>query len=704
MASTVTGRIALIVHPTRAAAKQLAEQASTWWEGHGYQVVEVTPVDGAVVPEVANGDLEFAVSLGGDGTMLRTVQLTVGRGVPVLGVNLGNMGYLTAGRAGRDGGGVRADARRRLRGRGAHGPRRRGAHRQRPVVRPLLALNEAALEKTGPGHTIRVGVAIAGRPFLTYAVDGILVATPTGSTAYNLSARGPVVSPHLHAMVLHPGVAAHALRPLPRAGARREVGLQLLDDRPAALVVDGATVDPVGRETPWRSRLPTRPARVVSFGPRDFHADLRDEFGLTDRLAAPCCRAARPRTWGSSPTSTSCFGPGMTALTGETGAGKTLVVEALELLLGGRADPRWCAPARTRRSSRAVLVSGRAVAEDGSGDDDGVGLASDGPDGDPVGTGDPRTWRWCSRAPFAQRALAGLRRRSHGAAQRCWRRPAATSSTSTASTPTSPCCARRHSAPRSTVRRGRPRHRSSGAAAHRRARRAHRRARRRRGAPGRVSWTSPLPARRDRRGRITSPDEDEQLAAEEAPLANAAALRDAVEARARTARGRAGRPERSTSSGGGRGAGAPRGPLRARGPPALRGRPSSRTWPPSCGWRPSASRRTPSASRRSASRRQLLRDLGRKYGDHLADVLAFASATQAQLADLEAGDEVTRGAGGRARARAAELAAAEERSVTQRRAAAPALAREVEAHLHELALACRPPRGASVTRPGSGTK
>ncbi len=283
MASTVTGRIALIVHPTRAAAKQLAEQASTWWEGHGYQVVEVTPVDGAVVPEVANGDLAFAVSLGGDGTMLRTVQLTVGRGVPVLGVNLGNLGFLTQ----VEPAGMEGAFERLLAGDYEVEERmtldiavRTGGGRS---SRPLLALNEAALEKTGPGHTIRVGVSIDHRPFLTYAVDGILVASPTGSTAYNFSARGPILSPHLRAMVLTP-VSPHMLFDRSLVLEPDEsIDLQLLDDRPAALVVDGSTVAMLEAGDTVEVSAGPRPARVVCFGRRDFHAVLRAKFGLTDR-------------------------------------------------------------------------------------------------------------------------------------------------------------------------------------------------------------------------------------------------------------------------------------------------------------------------------------------------------------------------------------------------------------------------------------
>src|SRR5208282_2112117 len=104
------------------------------------------------------------------------------------------------------------------------------------------ALNDAIVERTAPGHTIHVAVEIAGRPFLTYVADGILVSTPTGSTAHNLSARGPVVSPLLQAMVLTP-VAPHMLfdRSLVLEPAE-EVRLTLVDDRAAAAVIDGSRV------------------------------------------------------------------------------------------------------------------------------------------------------------------------------------------------------------------------------------------------------------------------------------------------------------------------------------------------------------------------------------------------------------------------------------------------------------------------------
>ena len=145
------------------------------------------------------------------------------------------------------------------------------------------ALNEATVEKTVPGHTVRVATLIDGRPFVTYAADGLLVSTPTGSTAYNLSARGPVLSPRLRAIVVTP-VSPHMLfdRPLVLDPMER-LRLEVLEPRPAVLVVDGVTVSTLEPGATVDCREGDQPARLVTFGTRDFHAILRAKFHLADR-------------------------------------------------------------------------------------------------------------------------------------------------------------------------------------------------------------------------------------------------------------------------------------------------------------------------------------------------------------------------------------------------------------------------------------
>lgn len=268
--------ILLVVHPERPAAWELAKTAKKWWQDHGREVIDVRQA-GPGVPFAGADKLEFAVSLGGDGTMLRTVELVLAAGVPVLGVNLGRMGYLTA----VEPSGIEQAFDKMLAGeylveeRMALDVELTGSAPGR-----FTALNDAIVERTGPGHTIRVAVEIAGRPFLTYAADGILVSTPTGSTAHNLSARGPVVSPRLQAMVLTP-VAPHMLfdRSLVLEPTE-EIRLTLIDDRAAAAVIDGSRVIQLQAGDSVLCRPAAEPARLVSFGARDFHFALRHRFGL----------------------------------------------------------------------------------------------------------------------------------------------------------------------------------------------------------------------------------------------------------------------------------------------------------------------------------------------------------------------------------------------------------------------------------------
>ncbi|MGH9058101.1 MAG: NAD(+)/NADH kinase, partial [Acidimicrobiales bacterium] len=201
---------AFVVHNQRSEAAALAEQAATWLRARGHRA-ELPGPDGKI-PDVDGADL--AVSLGGDGTMLRTVEAVHGRGTPVLGVNLGHLGYLTE----VEPAGLCPALSRFLAGdyvveermtldvslTGEAGRPRSGA------TRTHLALNEAVVQKSSSGHTIRLALRIAGKPFITYAADGLIVATPTGSTAYNLSSRGPIASPHLRALIVTP-VSPHML-------------------------------------------------------------------------------------------------------------------------------------------------------------------------------------------------------------------------------------------------------------------------------------------------------------------------------------------------------------------------------------------------------------------------------------------------------------------------------------------------------------
>jgi NAD+ kinase len=273
------GLIAFYANPERPEAKVLADRAGSWLTAHGHESLAALQADGSVVVDGA----DLLVTLGGDGTLLRAMESAVPNGIPVLGVNLGRLGYLTQvepvgleGALDRFLGGDFEVEERMTMAIAVRDP-------DGDALAARTALNEAAVEKTVPGHTVRITVSIDGRPFVTYAADGLVLATPTGSTAYNLSARGPVLSPRMRALVLT-AVSPHMLfdRPLVLDPSER-VELTVEDPRPAVLVVDGITVGRLEPGSVVECREGERPARLVTFGTRDFHAILRAKFHLADR-------------------------------------------------------------------------------------------------------------------------------------------------------------------------------------------------------------------------------------------------------------------------------------------------------------------------------------------------------------------------------------------------------------------------------------
>lgn len=280
--------VGLVCHGLRAQAVELAVATGQWLveRGHAVQLPdEDAKASGLLQWACPAGDfargLDLAVSLGGDGTMLRTVDLVCEAEVPVLGVNVGHLGYLTE---------VEPeglfDALERVFA-GTHAIEARMTLEVTVEVggatSSYTALNEAVVEKTRSGHTVRLAMTLNEQPFTSYAADGVIVATPTGSTAYNLSARGPIVSPLHRALVVTP-VSAHML--FDRAlvlDSGEVIRLEVLGDRAAALVVDGRAIANLDPGDALQCRAGAHDARLITFGHRDFHRILKAKFGLTDR-------------------------------------------------------------------------------------------------------------------------------------------------------------------------------------------------------------------------------------------------------------------------------------------------------------------------------------------------------------------------------------------------------------------------------------
>jgi NAD+ kinase len=273
-------------HTQRPAAVALAEETAGWLRSIGHEVRMLTVARGEGPPPEALAhelsDLDLVVSLGGDGTMLRTVRLVDGSGIPVLGVNLGALGYLTVVEpdelvdalkrflAGDYGIESRMTLDVSIRARGLDGP----------VLLQTSALNDVVLQRPNGGHTVRAALSVNDRPFLTYSADALLVATPTGSTAYNLSARGPVLSPRARAMIVTP-VAPHMLfdRSLV-LDAGESVSIEPFEERDAELVIDGWLAPCLRPGQILTCRQGLADARMVTFSDRDYLDILKRKFKL----------------------------------------------------------------------------------------------------------------------------------------------------------------------------------------------------------------------------------------------------------------------------------------------------------------------------------------------------------------------------------------------------------------------------------------
>lgn len=257
----------------------------------------VEPV--AAEEETTAADLppfDLAVVLGGDGTILRAAELTRGTGVPMLGVNLGHVGFL----AEIEPDNVTAAVRRLTRGDFVVEERSTLEVR---VIGPDgrehtgWALNDAALQKTDAAKMIEVITEVDGRPLSSFGTDGIVVATATGSTAHAFSGGGPVVWPDVEGLIVVP-LVAHALfaRPLV-IGPRSVVAVEILERSPSGAVLtnDGRRrldAPPGSRLEVWLSDVPVRMARLT---PAPFTTRLVNKFGLSVQGWRGHAAVSRPR-------------------------------------------------------------------------------------------------------------------------------------------------------------------------------------------------------------------------------------------------------------------------------------------------------------------------------------------------------------------------------------------------------------------------
>jgi NAD+ kinase len=275
--------VGLVLHPKRDSAEAVTAVLD-WAKRRSIQVLgietEISRLNCTAVPvtdtELGSGS-DLVVSLGGDGTMLRAMRLTDRQRASVLGVNLGKLGFL-----------AEIDVPQLADALSA-------VDADEYVLEPRLAVdaavdgriftafNDIALVRFPGQPTAKVAVRASGHPFVSYSADAIVVATPTGSTAYSFSAGGPIVSPTVEALLVTPASPHSAYNRGLVLSVEDSVALELLPDSgDLAVEVDGQLAAQVSPGA--RIAVQPRPgaARVVRFGHTTFYERARRKLRLTD--------------------------------------------------------------------------------------------------------------------------------------------------------------------------------------------------------------------------------------------------------------------------------------------------------------------------------------------------------------------------------------------------------------------------------------
>lgn len=283
-------RVGLVAKPDAAQAQSVILRLLEFFGGRGMTVVLEKETAGlvpsATVAAARKSDLpgqvDLLIILGGDGTLLSMARAVGDLGVPILGVNLGGLGFLTATTLDEMlpaletllAGGMEIEERMML---GA--VLRRGGQ----VVGEYIALNDVVITKSAMSRIIDLSVSVGGRHAISYRADGLIISTPTGSTAYNLSAGGPILFPTMDAVVLTP-IAPHTLsnRPIAVPGAQR-IEVALLVEQDVMLTMDGQVGVPLRERDVVEVQKASARIRLVRFPQKDFFSVLRTKLKWGER-------------------------------------------------------------------------------------------------------------------------------------------------------------------------------------------------------------------------------------------------------------------------------------------------------------------------------------------------------------------------------------------------------------------------------------
>ncbi|NLC76612.1 MAG: NAD(+)/NADH kinase [Clostridia bacterium] len=275
-------RIGLVTNPEKQRAEAVAQYIIDWAAKKGIHLVTGEALDsylhnaGSTVRYPA--DLDCVLVLGGDGTFLNVARKLAPLGIPLLGINLGHLGFLTAIELSGLQEGLDALARQDI---ALENRMMLEAEviRARRAPELFYALNDMVITKGAFSRMIRLRVSVSGQYVDTFPADGVIVSSPTGSTAYCLSAGGPIVTPELEAMILTP-ICPHNLysRPMVISPTESVCISMVTQDVEAMLTVDGQQGVVLKKEDVVTVRKAPFYTRLVRLKGRTFFAVLKEKL------------------------------------------------------------------------------------------------------------------------------------------------------------------------------------------------------------------------------------------------------------------------------------------------------------------------------------------------------------------------------------------------------------------------------------------
>ncbi|MBO5312449.1 MAG: NAD(+)/NADH kinase [Clostridia bacterium] len=269
-------RVIIIPNYLKAESVAFSHTASEIFEKNGYEVIILSESD------TPNEEVELALVLGGDGTILRACKKLYLKDIPMFGINFGNMGYLTE-----------CNPETALEGinkliKGEYNIQNRlmlegEVVRNGQRVYDFSALNEASLFRSTLKKAFRTEVYINGMHIQTVLGDGVIVATPTGSTSYNLSAGGPVLTPESNSMVITPVSPMHFLHSSVVTGGEDEITLEvkinsLVQGACVTLDVDGDSSFDIYDGDVVKIKKASKYAKIIKVNDTSFYEILRQKL------------------------------------------------------------------------------------------------------------------------------------------------------------------------------------------------------------------------------------------------------------------------------------------------------------------------------------------------------------------------------------------------------------------------------------------